>query len=238
MSSTRPTFGTLVAETGRLLTFRPAGPPLREHPDAFLAFGLVVTLVAGIGRYWDHPNARLWQTLGLGSVVYVFILAGVLRLFLAPLGRSPLSYRTVLTFVTLTSPPALLYAIPVERFMPLPAAQTANVAFLAVVALWRVVLLYAFARRVGGLGVFETLVGTLLPLAVIVFSLAVLNLEHVAFSLMAGIMGSSPNDVAYLFVVQLAALSMVAAPVLLLLWLGLAAWARKQRKLALREEVR
>ena len=57
----------------------------------------------------------------------------------------------MLIFVTLTSLPALLYAIPVEKFMALEYAQTANVLFLAVVASWRVALLIVFLKRAAGL---------------------------------------------------------------------------------------
>ena len=33
-----------------------------------------------MGRYWDNPRVGLAQHLGLGSVVYVFVLAAVLWL--------------------------------------------------------------------------------------------------------------------------------------------------------------
>ena len=48
------------------------------------------------------------------------------------------AWPAYLAFVTLTAPPALLYAIPVERFMTPSAASVTNVWFLAVVAAWRV----------------------------------------------------------------------------------------------------
>jgi hypothetical protein len=57
-------------------------------------------------------------------------------------------YERVLTFVTLTAPPALLYAIPVERFMALQDAQITNFWFLAIVALWRVALRCAWVPRI------------------------------------------------------------------------------------------
>ena len=91
-----------------LLLFRPFRPDIRGHRDAYLAWGLLTTWLAGVGRYWDHPNAALWQYLGLGSVAYVFILALVLWLIVAPLKASNWSYSGVLIFVMLTSLPALL----------------------------------------------------------------------------------------------------------------------------------
>jgi|GEM_PF-4987218 len=48
------------------------------------------------------------------------------------------AWPAYLAFVTLTAPPALLYAIPVERFMTPSAASVTNAWFLAVVAAWRV----------------------------------------------------------------------------------------------------
>ena len=71
-------------------------------------------------------------------------------LIVAPLRPRNWSFVGVLIFVTLTSLPALLYAIPVEKFMSLETAQTANVIFLAIVASWRVALLIVFLKRAAG----------------------------------------------------------------------------------------
>lgn len=226
--------GGLLRETARLLLFRAPGPLFHAHPRAFLAFGLACTWLAGIGRYWDHPRARLWQYAGLGSVAYVFVLALVLWGALSPLAARPrrIGYLDTLRFVTLTSPPALLYALPVERVMTVAAAASTNAWFLAIVAAWRVGLLVRFARQGVGLPRLETLAGCLLPLALIVFALAVLNLEHVVFNIMAGIVEPDARRTAYELVLVLAWCSMVAAPVLLLLWLGLAVRAARARRRA------
>ncbi|MFL6259215.1 MAG: hypothetical protein ACJ76Y_05835, partial [Thermoanaerobaculia bacterium] len=107
----------IVADELRLLTFRAPSQAVATNWKAYLAFGLFFTWLAGVGRYWDNPRAELWQLAGLGSIAYVFVLAVILWLLLAPLRPKNWSYRNVLTFVTLTAPPAVLYAIPVERFM-------------------------------------------------------------------------------------------------------------------------
>ncbi len=221
---------TIIVDEIRILTFRRPTGPIAEHWRAYLAFGLFFTWLAGVGRYWDNPRALLIQHLGLGSIVYVFVLAGVLWLLLLPLRPSNWSYRGVLTFVTLTSPPAVLYAIPVERFLSLPTAQAVNAWFLAVVAAWRVALLVVYLRRVGNLRGFTLFVAPLLPLVLIVFTLAILNLEHIVFNLMSGIRpeNASPNDLAYQVVGFLAALSYFAAPVLLLLYLGIVYFRRRK----------
>jgi hypothetical protein len=168
-------------------------------------------------------------------VVYVFVLAVILWLLALPLRPKHWSYRTVLTFVTLTSPPAILYAIPVERFLSLEAAQTANALFLGIVATWRVALLIVFLRRVGGLSRIAIVVAGFLPLTLIVVALTLLNLEHVMFNLMAGIApeNASPNDVAYYVVLYLAIGSVYALPVLLLAYIVLAILAfRRSRRAA------
>ena len=208
---------TILADEFRLLTFRSPSPAIREHSRAYLVFGLLCTWAVGIGRYWDNPKAYLWQYLGLGSVAYVFVLAFIIWTLLAPLKPRAWSYRNVLLFITLTAPPALLYAIPVEKFMSLRNAQAANVWFLAVVAAWRVGLLFAFLRRVAGLGGPTIVIAGLVPLVIIVNALAFLNLEHVIFEIMAGIreQDRSGNDSAYAMVWLVSMLSILLAPFLL-----------------------
>lgn len=182
-----------------------------------------------MGRYWDNPRAHLWQSLGLGSVAYVFCLALIIWLLLLPLKPKHWSYRNVLVFITLTSPPALLYAIPVERFMPLPAAQSVNAWFLAAVAAWRVALLVVFLRQVARLTGTAIVVAALLPLVVIVVALTALNLEHVVFELMSGIRPEdrSANDRSYEVVLMIAYFSVHAAPFLLAAYAWLAYRARR-----------
>jgi uncharacterized membrane protein HdeD (DUF308 family) len=91
------------------------------------------------------------------------------------------------------------------------------------VAIWRVALLVWFLNRLAGLKGLTILVGTLLPLSLIVMALAVLNLEHVIFSIMSGIRPEqhSSNDVAYGIVTILAAFSFAASPFLIIAYLWL-----------------
>lgn len=117
----------------RYLFLRLSAEELRVVPwRVYLGPALVVTWLAGMGRYWDHPSASGFQMLGIGSVVYVFVLALVLCIVGGSLGARNWNYPTVVTLVALTSPPALLYAIPVERWMPMVQAQQTNVWFLAI----------------------------------------------------------------------------------------------------------
>ena len=159
---------TLLADEARLLTFRRPSPAIQTEWKLFLAFGLCMTWLAGMGRYWDNPRAEMWQQLGLGSLIYVFVLALLIWALVAPLRPRNWSYRNVLLFITLTAPPALLYAVPVEQFMPPGMARATNAWFLAVVAAWRVALLVIFLARIARLTAGVVVVATLLPLSMIV----------------------------------------------------------------------
>lgn len=203
---------------GRVLTFRASRNEYCDAGPTRVVVGLLLTWLAGVGRHWDDPRAKLVQRLGVGSVAYVFALAFVLWLIVAPLRPQDWSYRRVLTFVSSTAPPAFLYAIPVERWMSTSAAATANIWFLAVVAAWRVALLFRYLRSFACLGPVRIAVVGLLPLAMIVSALTALNLQHVVFRIMGGLRDSerSPHDGAYGVLFVLTVLSVYAAVPLVL----------------------
>lgn len=218
--------GEVVVTTLRVLAFHRVVPDLRRLGGLYLAFGLFCTWLAGVGRYWDNERAELWQYLGLGSLAYVFSMAAVIWLLLFPLKPRNWHYRNILIFVCMTAPPALLYAIPVERFMTLQSAQTVNVWFLAVVATWRVALLFRFLKRSAGLFGGELIVSCLLPITLIVTALTFLNLEHVVFNIMSGIAPEqqTANDATYGVLVFITAGSTLLLPFLaigylVLVWL-------------------
>ncbi len=219
----------------RTLSFRMTAREAERLENRHLLVGLACTWVVGIGRWWDDPKAGLVQHLGLGSVLYVFVLAALLWILVLPLCPERWSYRMVVTFVSLTSPPALLYAIPVERFFPIDVAGQINLWFLAVVAAWRVALLVRFLVSVPGVGKVKGVVVSFLPLAAIVASLTALNLHRVVFSIMGGIAESdrTAHDAAYSVLVSLTLLAVMALPVLLaayLIAIGHGFWARRRRR--------
>ena len=176
-----------------------------------------------MGRYWDDPKAKLVQHLGLGSVIYIFILSMFVWVVIWPLRPKEWSYSKVLTFVSLTSLPAILYAIPVERFLSLQIARSVNAWFLAVVASWRVGLLIVFLKRYAQLGGFQIIVSTLLPLTLIVTTLTILNLERAVFDIMGGLRegGGTANDQAYAVLFTLTYFSVMLFVPLLLIYVGL-----------------
>ena len=217
----------VVTTAFRLLTFRISRERLLKLNRNNLLFGLICTWLVGMGRYWDDPGANLLQHLGLGSVIYIFLLSFLLWLLILPLRPKAWSYFGVLTFVSLTSPPAVLYAIPVEGFFSLETARSLNVWFLAIVATWRVSLLIFFLNRYAMLRPFEIVIASLLPLTIIVTALTALNLERAVFELMSGERArkGAANDSAYAVLWLISVFSVVLFIPLLLCYVGLV-WNR------------
>ena len=183
----------------RLLTFRSRFEDYQSLGTRQLIMGLVICWIVGMGRYWDDPRAILIQKAGIGSVLYVFLLAALLWLTVKPIDPNRFSYVGILTFVTMTAPPALLYAIPVEKWMTLQAANQTNLNFLGIVALWRLCLWIHYLRRYGLFNGITTCVAASLPLAFIFIALVEMNLHHVVVNIMGGIREAdqSSQDAAY-----------------------------------------
>lgn len=202
----------LLSTTLRLLTFRSSAEELQALNCRHLLFGLICTWLVGMGRWWEDPKAGPLQHLGVGSVVYVFVLAFFLWLVLWPLTPPYWSFWNILIFVTLTAPPAILYAIPVRQGLELQTAQTVRLWFLALVAGWRVALLIFYLRRGAGLGGLRWVLAAVFPLLFIVFTLTALNLEKVVFDFMGGIRDTdrTVNDAAYGALFTLTLFSMLA----------------------------
>ena len=215
----------------RVLTFRATREEFASFTHAHLIFGLMSTWLVGIGRWWDDPGARLVQHLGLGSVAYIFVLAAIIWLLVMPLRPRQWSYRHVLTFISLTSLPAMLYALPVERFFSIDTAVVINLWFLVVVALWRVALFFYYLRRHADLSWFTTLVVGLLPLSAIVVALFALNLHRVVFEIMGGLreVQRSAHDFEYGVLFFLSMLSIFTIVPLLLGYLGVVIYSRKHK---------
>lgn len=207
--SPNATWFEVVKTTARLLTFRASETELASLGLNHLLLGLACTWIVGIGRYWDNPRVGLAQHLGVGSLVYIFVLSLFLWAFVWPLKPQHWSYMRVLTFVSLVSPPAILYAIPLEMMLSLQSANNANVFLLGIVALWRVALLFYCLRVLARLDFFSVVVVGLLPLTLIVVALSVLNLEKAVFELMGGLRDRTPNDDAYLVLGLLSLLSLL-----------------------------
>lgn len=211
----------------RILTLRFSSEDLAGLGTRHLVYGLLVTWAVGIGRYWDHPDPYLVQSLGAGSLVLMGALGLLLYSILWPLRPRDWSLFQLYVFLSLTALPAILYAIPVERFLEIRTAQQVNVGFLAIVAVWRVAMLGRYLAKRTDLSGWILATALLLPLVLILVALTALNLEKAVFTVMAGAREPvpTPGDRAYLYIVLLTGASFVIAPLLVAAY-GLAVWLR------------
>jgi hypothetical protein len=223
---------SLVVTWVRLLTFRASEKDYEGLSARHLSAGLVGCWLVGMGRYWDDARATALQHAGVGSVVYVFVLAAALWIVVKPIAPDRFTYARILTFITMTAPPAALYALPVEKWMTLEHANQMNLAFLGIVALWRVALWIQFLARRGWLKGWQIFACTGLPIAAILIALTSLNLHHVVVNIMGGIREAdkSSQDAAYRVMFLLSALSLPVAFLAGLAWLGLAFERTVRRK--------
>jgi hypothetical protein len=213
----------------KLLTFKLTRNEMLEFNDKHLLAGIIGAWIVGMGRYWDDTRASVLQHLGFGSVIYIFVLAGFIWLILLPFKIEKWYYKTVLTFIALTSFPAIFYAIPVERIFSISTANSMNVWFLAIVALWRLCLLYYFLKHFTRLSAGNIVTVTFMPICLIISVLTMLNLHNVVFEVMGGIRNPSPHDSSYLVLRLLTGLSMILAIPLLIAY-GVGIYNSRQKK--------
>jgi hypothetical protein len=213
----------------KLLTFKLKRNEMLEFNKKHLLAGIIGTWIVGMGRYWDDGKASLLQHLGLGSVIYIFVLAAFIWLIILPFKIEKWHYKTVLTFIALTSFPAVFYAIPVERFYSISTANTMNVWFLAIVAVWRLCLLYYFLKHFTKLSAGNIITVTFMPICLIISVLTVLNLHNVVFEVMGGIRNPSPHDSSHAVLMLLTGISMILAmPLLVAYIVGISDSIRKK----------
>ncbi len=211
-------FNTLI----KLLTFKLTREEMLKFNIKHFYLGLVGTWLVGMGRYWDDTGANLMQHLGLGSVIYIFVLALFIWAILIPFKIENWSYFTVLTFIGLTSFPAIFYAIPVEKFLSIETSNTINVWFLAIVAAWRLALLYYFLKHFTKLSKGNIITVTLMPICVIISVLTMLNLHRVVFNIMGGMRNPTPHDSSYMVLMLLTGISLfLSIPLLISYGVGI-----------------
>ena len=206
----------------RLLTFKLTRDEMLQFNQKHFIAGLIGTWIVGMGRYWDDEGASLLQHLGLGSVIYIFVLAAFIWLIIKPFFVENWSYFTVVTFIGLTSFPAILYAIPVEKIVTISAANSINVWFLAIVAIWRLILLNYFLKRFTKLSYGNIITVTLMPICLIITTLTALNLHRVVFDLMGGLRDPNAHDDSYFILILLTGISVILTiPLLLAYGIGI-----------------
>ena len=223
---------SVIKTIARLLTFKLSREEILQFNRRHFIAGVIGTWVVGMGRYWDDTGASLLQHLGLGSVIYIFVLAAFIWLIIKPFFVENWSYFTVVTFIGLTSFPAILYAIPVEKFVDIRTANTMNVWFLAIVALWRLLLLNYFLKRFTKLSYFNIITVTLMPICLIISTLTALNLHRVVFKLMGGLIDPNAHEDAYFILILLTGISAILLiPLLVFYGVGIyASYKVRQKK--------
>jgi len=112
--------------------------------------GIVLVLLTGIARNYDQNyflETPLWLIGPLafsffsGSFLYGVLILGFAKRHFPADHRPEKQWRTFMALFWMTAPIAWLYAIPVERFLDSSRAAEANIALLAIVSLWRVLLM-------------------------------------------------------------------------------------------------
>jgi hypothetical protein len=181
----------------KILFFRFSKEDVHSLNRTHFIIGLIGTWLAGIGRYWDHPDANPLQYAGLGSVIYIFVLALLIFVIVLPYNLNRWTYFKVLTFISLTSFPAILYALPVEKFMAMNTAASINAWFLGIVAMWRLVLLFRFLKLFDNLKWHNVTFIALFPMCLLIVALTILNLEKAVFNIMGGLRETTGREKAY-----------------------------------------
>ncbi|MBV6458034.1 MAG: hypothetical protein HONBIEJF_01156 [Fimbriimonadaceae bacterium] len=213
----------------RFLTFRGSREDLLNPTQTTIALGLVGVVLAGIGRWWDDPNVSMLQQTGLGSVAYVLFLALLLLSLTTPFWPQA-RYRVVLAMVCLTSLPALLYAVPVERFLAEDHATIANATALGVVAAYRVALLVWFLARVPMLRWYQNALVVLSTISFIGSGVFILGYAPHILATMGGMRHTNPlREQASKLGEDLACISVLAIPVVVVVYGIVIAASRKPK---------
>jgi hypothetical protein len=171
----------------KILSFTASRDDLLSLNRSHLVWGLVWAWVAGIGRAWDNGLANVVMRSGLPSVAYVFVLSAFLFLFIIPLRPHNWSYKRLLTFISLTALPGVMYAIPLEMMLPPTAAADGNGLLLLIVATWRVAMLGFFLGKTTDFDRLRSAVALLLPLSIVVNVLIMTEQFEKTFAVMGGI---------------------------------------------------
>lgn len=117
---------------------------------AALWTGIILVLLTGIARNYDQSHfleTPMWLIGPLafsffsGSFLYGVLVLGFAKRHLPEADRKERRWATFMALFWMTAPIAWLYAIPVERCLDSYHAAQANIALLATVSLWRVLLM-------------------------------------------------------------------------------------------------
>lgn len=154
--------------------------------------GVLATWIVGVGRWWDNVDADPLKKTGIGSVAYIFVLSQAIWWVNVWFTENK-NYFKVLTFVSLTSVPAILYAFPIEIVAP-EYARTFNVTSLLVVSIYRVSLMASFLRQYYKMKWSEVITSTLFMLSGIVTIVFISGLGALVLDAMGGFREKETKD--------------------------------------------
>lgn len=164
------------------------------HSRSTVWIGLLFVISAGFAREYDgesllHEPWHLlipWGASLVSSLVLFSLLAATCRLGRSFTGSFWTGYRHFLGLYWMTAPLAWLYAIPIERvFSPARAVQF-NLILLAIVSLWRVLLMTRVVSVVFKCHIVNALVLVMLFADAVALSIIYLTPTPI-FSMMGGI---------------------------------------------------
>jgi hypothetical protein len=133
--------------------------------------GAILVLSAGIARNYDHLDLLREPEWFIGpfaaslvSIIFIFLwICGPLKL--GKVGGLGKQLGTFLTLAWMTAPCAWLYGIPAESMTDIVTATKWNIAFLAVVSLWRVAIMTRSVAVLTGVKAIRVLPLILAPAA-------------------------------------------------------------------------
>jgi len=185
-SEEKELWGEAFSVLGRFLTLRADFELFGRFSLRHLAIGALFTWLVGIARNWDLASATPTQAWGLQSLAYIIFMALGIWVLLLPL-KAGRGYLHVLTMVSLTSVPGLIYGVPVEMFLPMEDARNTNVAFLVVVATWRVAMAVHYLKRACDLSGGGAMSVLGLPVSMIVIGLIQSGRAGAVLEMMGGL---------------------------------------------------
>ncbi len=175
--------------------------------SAALPFSIALVLLTAVARNYDQTHISetpLWLfgslifSLFSGSLLYLIVYKGFVRRHLSNETKPSenAQWSRFMALFWMTAPIAWLYAIPVERFLPSYHAAQANLTLLAIVSVWRVLLMSRIISVLNGVR-FRRAVGLILlgaSIEVIIVGFFGVNLSKRIMAGMSGMRNSPEED--------------------------------------------
>jgi hypothetical protein len=159
--------------------------------------GILFCILAGLARHYDQTLLAEQPLIVLRSWAFSLVSGAMLSVGMLWPGKTTglLSLRAFFGLFWMTAPLAWLYAFPVERWFEPVLAAKANLAFLAIVAFWRVVLMVRVLFVLTAMPVHQCLWRVMIPASLEVLVIAFLGRLYSALAGMGGLDHSPAEEV-------------------------------------------